>query len=96
MVERRGQAELGAIAGVKPVVATTGGGGEMNPAFSIYRNVYNVVETARLTSDSVLSATFSGTSSSVCSNINTIKQYGFAPIGSLCGNTTTFKQGYSL
>ena len=96
VVERRGQAELGAIAGVKPVVGTTGGGVEMNPAFSVYRNVYNVVETARLLTDTTLSGTFSGTTSSVCANITTIKQYGFAPIGSLCGNTTTFKQGYSL
>ncbi|MBC7519183.1 MAG: hypothetical protein H7248_09975 [Microbacteriaceae bacterium] len=96
VVERRGQAQLGFISGIKPIIPTPGttGGTEMNPNFPVFRNVYNVVETARLTSDATLQATFSGPTSSVCTNVNTIKQYGFAPIAN-CGNTTIYKSGYT-
>ncbi|MDR1152834.1 MAG: hypothetical protein LBK72_10275 [Bifidobacteriaceae bacterium] len=65
--------------------------GSLNPLFPFKRNVYNVVETARLTSqaqaDVLLKQTFAGPSSSVCQATATITAYGFATIPN-CGVTT--------
>jgi hypothetical protein len=99
ILERRGNVELGRVGTVKPLVATTGGGVELNAAFPIKRLVFNVVQTTRLTTgtasaDVLLRSTFVGTSSTVCNAETTIRQYGFAPIGPLCGNTTTYKQAF--
>ena len=100
VAERRGNIELGRIGTIKPFVPVDGGGIELNSAFPITRLVYNVVSTARLTgsgaADVQLQQTFVGTSSSVCQAGATIRQYGFGTIGDLCGNTTTYKQGYSF
>jgi hypothetical protein len=96
--ERRGNIELGNIDTVKPLLLTAGGGVELNPSFPVNRLVFNVVQTSRLTgsvpADVQLQAAFAGTSSSVCAATAQIKQYGFATIGSLCGNTTTYKQAF--
>lgn len=98
VLERRGTVELGNIDTVKPLLLTTGGGVELNTAFPVNRLVFNVVETARLTGsapeDLQLQAAFVGSSSAVCAASTTIKQYGFGTIGSLCGNTTTYKQAF--
>jgi hypothetical protein len=97
--ERRGNVELGRVGTIKPLLASTGGGVELNAAFPINRLVFNVVQTSRLSTtgvvaDDLLRSTFVGTSSTVCSATTTIRQYGFAPIGTLCGNTSTFQQAF--
>lgn len=96
--ERRGNIELGNVDTVKPLLLTPGGGVELNAAFPINRLVFNVVQTSRLTGGSAadlqLQATFAGTGSTVCGATAQIKQYGFGTIGSLCGNTTTYKQAF--
>ena len=100
VVERRGNIQLGSIGTIKPYVPSTGGGIEINATFPVTRLVFNVVQTSRLTGTSAadlqLQAAFSGTGSAVCSASATIKQYGFGTIGGLCGNTTTYKQGYNF
>lgn len=98
VTERRGNIALGSISTVKPLVLTAGGGVELNGSFPVNRLVFNVVQSSRLTgassADVALQGAFAGTSSQVCQATATIKQYGFAPIGTLCGNTTTYKQGF--
>jgi len=98
VTERRGNIELGNVDTIKPLLLTAGGGVELNTAFPINRLVFNVVQTSRLTGTSAedlqLQATFAGSTSSVCAASATIKQLGFGTIGSLCGNTTTYKQGF--
>ena len=98
IVERRGNIELGNVDTVKPILFSAGGGVELNSAFPINRLVFNVVQTTRLagtsSNDLLLQSTFAGTSSSVCAATAQIKQYGFGTIGSLCGNTTTYKQAF--
>ncbi|MBC7593635.1 MAG: hypothetical protein H7288_06830 [Kineosporiaceae bacterium] len=100
VVERRGNIALGNISSAKPYVFAAGGGIELNAAFPITRLVYNVVSTPRLTgtspADVALQTAFVGTGSSVCAASATIRQYGFASIGALCGNSTTYKQGLRL
>lgn len=100
VAERRGNIALGNIGSVKPYVFSSGGGIELNPSFPVNRLVYNVVSTARLTgtsaADLALQAAFAGTTSQVCAAGATIKKYGFGTIGTLCGNTTTYKQGLRL
>lgn len=95
--ERRGNIALGNVDSVKPY-NLTGSGIELNAAFPINRLVFNVVQTSRLsgtsTADNLLKATFSGSTSTVCAASAQIKQYGFGTIGSLCGNTTTYKQAF--
>lgn len=98
VTERRGNIELGNIDSTKPLLFTTGGGVELNTAFPVNRLVFNVVQTTRLTgsgtNDALLQATFAGSGSTVCAATTQIKQYGFGTIGSLCGNTTTYKQAF--
>jgi hypothetical protein len=98
VTERRGNVALGNVDTVKPILLTPGGGVELNTAFPINRLVFNVVQSSRLTgtsaADTLLKNTFSGTTSSVCAASAQIKQYGFGTIGSLCGNTTTYKQAF--
>ncbi len=98
VIERRGNIELGNVDTVKPILLTAGGGVELNTAFPINRLVFNVVQTSRLTgvsaADVELQSTFAGTGSTVCAATATIKQLGFGTIGSLCGNTTTYKQAF--
>ncbi len=85
--ERRGNIQLGNVAGVKPYTVTVGSGAVLNTAFPITRNVYNVVPTAKL-GDSTIAATFVGSGSAVCSQSALIKKYGFGTIGATCGSTT--------
>jgi ABC-type phosphate transport system substrate-binding protein len=98
VVERRGQVILGSIDTVKPIIYD-GSVIATNPDFLPSRIVYNVVETRALTtatpsaSDLAVRAAFSGPTSSVCAATVQIKQYGFATIGSLCGDITT-QRGY--
>lgn len=98
VIERRGNIALGNVDTVKPILLTAGGGVELNTAFPINRLVFNVVQTTRLagtsTADTLLKNTFAGTTSSVCAASAQIKQFGFGTIGSLCGNTTTYKQAF--
>ncbi len=100
LTERRGNIQLGNIGSVKPYVFTTGGI-QLNTSFPVTRLIFNVVSTARLNaatatsaSDIALRAAFVGSTSQVCSQSTIIKQFGFATIGSLCGNTSTYTQGY--
>lgn len=85
---------LGSVDGVAPLTSAF----KLNPEFSMTRLVFNVVETARLSGsgakDSLLQDTFAGPDSQVCSARATLSIYGFAAIGNLCGNTTTYKSGY--
>ena len=85
---------LGSVAGVSPFTAT----GSLNSAFPFNRLVFNVVETARLSGtndkDVLLQEFFAGSSSELCSARASLAIYGFAPIGSLCGNTATYKSGF--
>ena len=100
VVERRGTVALGNIDGFTPYVPKAGGGVQVNAGFPINRLVYNVVSTPRLTgasaADLALQAAFAGSTSSVCRATATITQYGFSPIGALCGNTTTYKQAFNF
>jgi len=92
-IERRGQAVLGSIDTVKPVIYD-GTQITTNPDFLPSRLVYNVVETRALTSspavgtDQAVRTAFSGPTSSVCAATAQIKAYGFATIGSQCGQIT--------
>lgn len=98
VVERRGQAVLGSIDTVKPIIYD-GTTITTNPDFLPSRLVYNVVETRALTTstpsanDLAIRAAFAGSTSAVCAAQTQIKQYGFATIGSQCGSTTT-QRGY--
>jgi hypothetical protein len=100
VVERRGDIVLGSIGTIKPWVPSVGGGIEINATFPLTRLVYNVVQTSRLTgtsaADIALQNAFKGTTSSVCQQTSIIKAYGFNTIGTQCGNTTSFKQGYNF
>lgn len=100
VVERRGNIQLGNVGSSKPYIPSAGGGIELNSSFPITRLVFNVVSTARLTGSSAadiqLQQAFVGTGSQVCAAASTIRQYGFGTIGSLCGNTTTYRQGYNF
>jgi ABC-type phosphate transport system substrate-binding protein len=85
---------LGSVDTVAPLTADF----KLNPSFGMTRLVFNVVETSRLSGtnakDTLLQDTFAGPDSQVCSARATLSIYGFAAIGSQCGNTTTFKSGY--
>ena len=90
--ERRGQVVLGSINGAKPYVLGTNGI-EINNLIPTTRLVYNVVASSRLAEAGIASA-FVGTGSSVCAAQSTIRAYGFNTIGTLCGNTIAYKQGF--
>lgn len=98
VVERRGNIVLSNIDTVKPIVYA-GGVVQLNADFPVSRLVYNVVETRALTtatpsaSDTAVRAAFVGATSGVCSAGAQIKQYGFATIPTLCGNTSA-QRGY--
>jgi len=98
VTERRGQAVLGSIDTVKPIIYD-GAVTTTNPDFLPSRLVYNVVETRALTSnplvgtDQAIRDAFVGPTSSICAASVQIKAYGFATIGALCGNTTQ-QRGY--
>jgi hypothetical protein len=96
VIERRGQTELGFIGTVKPYVSGSGGN-VVNPAFPLNRLIFNVVPSSRLSGTSAddvsLQGALAGATSEVCSNTGMIQKYGYATIGSLCGNTTLYKQG---
>lgn len=94
VTERRGDVVLGSIGGVKPFTIGVGTGAVLNTSFPVTRNVYNVVGTSRL-SDPTIAATFVGTGSAFCTNTAIIKEYGFGTLGSLCGNTTLYKQAFT-
>lgn len=100
VVERRGNIQLGSIGTNKPYVPSATGGVELNAAFPVNRLVFNVVSTARLSGTSAadvqLQQAFAGSTSQVCAAASTIKQYGFGTIGTLCGNTTTYKQAFQF
>jgi hypothetical protein len=72
-------------------------GGVLNPQFPFARNVYNVVQTSRLTStapeDVLLQETFAGSGSDVCEADEVITSFGFG-LHDDCGDTTTFRSGY--
>jgi len=92
-IERRGQAILGSIDTVKPVIYD-GALITTNPDFLPSRLVYNVVETRALTSsptvgqDAAIRTAFVGPTSTICAASAQIKAYGFATIGNQCGQTT--------
>ncbi len=72
-----GKTVLGQLDGIAPTV--------LNTSSTMSRDVYNVVPTARITTDPYASV-FVGPTSKVCVNTNVIKKYGFAPHAS-CGDT---------
>lgn len=83
----RGRASLGSIdwdnAGGNPAVSPV----QMQTSFGQgTREVYNVVSTAALGTNTTLANTFSGATSSVCTNAATIQLYGFA-VDPNCGST---------
>jgi ABC-type phosphate transport system substrate-binding protein len=83
---------LGSVNAQRAVVESA-----LNPAFPYKRNVYNVVETARLSgaapADILLQQTFAGSTSAVCQASSVITQYGFGT-HSACGDTSNYKAGY--
>lgn len=98
VIERRGSIALGTIDTIKPLTLAAGGGAQANADFPISRLLFNVVLTSRLntpdsnTQDKLLRDTFVGSNSGVCQQTTQIANYGAAPIGTLCGDTTTYKQ----
>ena len=102
ITDRRSFADLGSVFGARPLVFTSNGI-KANPDFPIGRLVFNVVETARLsttgvTEDSLLQATFAGSSSYICdamtAGIAAIELLGFAPTAE-CGNTVDYLAGFT-
>lgn len=100
--ERRGNIALGTVDTIKPLAPIAGGGVQANADFPINRLLFNVVLTSRLgtpdsnTADKALRDAFVGSTSQVCSETTQIQKYGLATIGSLCGDTTTYKQSFKL
>ena len=86
LVERKGQAALGAVNGISPI-RMSAGKTVSNGAFPINRLVYNVVSAARAanTTDAI-NTTFVGSTSSVCSQGALIAAFGFSTIAN-CGAT---------
>jgi hypothetical protein len=85
-----GQATLGAIdASASPDANLTAASApvSLKTSFSLTRPIYNVVPTAKLSSDSQFAGVFSGPTSQLCQAVTTIQRYGFAP-ASDCGSTT--------
>ncbi|MFE6284889.1 hypothetical protein [Streptomyces sp. NPDC057877] len=89
---RRGESRLRSINGTAP---TTGSGTALalNTGFTpnFLRDVYNVVETAKLTGganpNAVIIETFQGSTSKVCAASTTITNYGFGTVAN-CGAVT--------
>ncbi|MFI5793317.1 hypothetical protein [Streptomyces sp. NPDC051677] len=84
---RRGESRLRSINSLAP---TTGSGTSiaLNTSFDaqFLRDVYNVVQTARL-SEPVIADTFVGSASKVCASSSTLTTYGFGTVNN-CGATT--------
>ncbi len=78
-IDKRGTATLGVIDGTDPQL--------INNAFSVKRDVYNVVPTADINS-APFSTVFKGAGSLICQDSATILHLGFATNPS-CGDTTT-------
>jgi ABC-type phosphate transport system substrate-binding protein len=76
--DARGNAVLGAIGGVAAQ--------QINSAFPVTREVYNVIPTANQ-NVAPWSTTFVGSTSLVCADLSTITRYGFSA-ASDCGSTT--------
>ncbi|MFC5799721.1 hypothetical protein [Streptomyces formicae] len=83
--DRRADAELVAVDGVAPIVSNT-----LNTAFGIKREVFNVIETARVGEANLVKA-FIGSTSDSC-NSSVITTYGFGTLSN-CG--TLAAQGES-
>ncbi|MFJ4830400.1 substrate-binding domain-containing protein [Streptomyces sp. NPDC088747] len=79
---RKGESRLRSIAGSVP---TTGSGTSLalNPGFIFSRDVYNVVQTTRLSEAAISEAL-----TDICAASATIQNYGFGTISN-CGDTTT-------
>jgi ABC-type phosphate transport system substrate-binding protein len=93
LVERKGQAALGAVNGISPV-RMSGSSTVANGAFPINRLVYNVVQASRADNASdPVSTAFKGSTSSVCSKGSLIAAFGFSTIAN-CG-ITTITSGYT-
>jgi ABC-type phosphate transport system substrate-binding protein len=87
LVERKGQAALGAVNGVLPI-RMSAGKTIANGSFPINRLVYNVVDSTRAANASdPINTTFVGASSAVCSQGSLITAFGFSTIAN-CGATT--------
>jgi hypothetical protein len=87
LVERKGQAALGAINGSSPIRLVSGKT-VANPTFPVNRLVYNVVSSARAAdTNDPINATFVGASSAVCSQSAIIQAFGFTTVAN-CGATT--------
>ncbi|BEP13792.1 substrate-binding domain-containing protein [Acidothermaceae bacterium B102] len=78
IIDRRGTAVLGVIAGTDPQL--------INNNFSIKRDVYNVIPTSQIAA-APYSTVFVGAGSLVCQDTATILHYGFA-VNPNCGSTT--------
>ncbi|MBV9447141.1 MAG: hypothetical protein JO345_14770 [Streptosporangiaceae bacterium] len=98
--ERRHGAVLHNINGVTPCSggACPSSGGSMNTAFPVTREVYNIVQYDRVVNtgdgnfDQALASLLAGTGSSLCQDVITILNYGFAPLSTPqttdnCGST---------
>ncbi len=78
IADRRGNADLGSVDGVAPIT--------LNTSFSIKRDVYNVVPTAKL-GVSPVKDVFVGPDSKICQQSLVIQKYGFG-LNANCGSTT--------
>jgi ABC-type phosphate transport system substrate-binding protein len=81
----RGKADLGNLAGISPLSA--------NANASLSRLIYNIVPTKRITSgdpayDANLTQVFVGPNSEICKSTSVLGAYGFASIGTDCGDTS--------
>lgn len=98
--ERRHGAVLHNINGVTPCSggACPSTGGSMNTSFPVTREVYNIVQYDRVVNtgdgnfDQALASLLAGAGSSLCQDVITILNYGFAPLGTPqttdnCGST---------
>lgn len=89
VTDRRNGALLETVNSVQPL-----SGGNLNTSFPIHREVFNVIQTTRLTETKIKTA-FVGATSKVCTskyNATTsyINEYGFGTDTANCGNTTLF------
>ncbi|WP_066942907.1 substrate-binding domain-containing protein [Streptomyces lushanensis] len=88
VTDRHGDTVLGRVNGASPRTPI----GTLNASFPFARDLYIVVPTAKLTGgatrDADLANTFVGPGSEICTSMDVIEAYAFAPPAALCGGTS--------